>query len=137
MSLVVVDASAWVARLVPQDVFHPAVRNWMETQRAQGAQLVAPGLLLAEVAGAVARRTGDPVLAKRSIAALQELPDLRLVEMSRTLMQQAAELAARHGLRGADSCYVALAAGLSLPLATLDDDQRRRAAGLVDIVYFS
>lgn len=137
MSLVVVDASAWVARLVPQDVFHPAVRDWMETQRAQGTLLVAPGLLLAEVAGAVARRTGDTELAERTIAALQELPDLRLVEMSRALMQQAAELAARHGLRGADACYVAVAASLGLPLATLDDDQRQRATGLVDITSFA
>jgi predicted nucleic acid-binding protein len=136
MSLIVVDASVWVARLVPQDAFHPAVRDWMAAQRALETLMAAPGLLLAEVAGALARRTGDPDLARRSIAALQNLPELRLVEMDRTLIQHAAELAARQGLRGADACYVAVAADLDLPLATLDDDQRRRASPVVQIYSF-
>jgi predicted nucleic acid-binding protein len=136
MSLIVVDASVWVARLVPQDAFHPAVRDWMAAQRALETLMAAPGLLLAEVAGALARRTGDPELARRGIAALQNLPELRLVEMDRTLIQHAAELAARQGLRGADACYVAVAADLDLPLATLDDDQRRRASPVVQIYSF-
>jgi predicted nucleic acid-binding protein len=132
----VVDASVWVARLVPQDAFHAVVRDWLEAQRARGTLLAAPGLLLVEVAGVVARRTGDHHLAKQSIIVLQGLPELRLVEMDRPLLHYAAELAAMHGLHGADACYVAVAASLNLPLATLDDDQRRRAASLVHIHSF-
>ena len=136
MSLVVVDASVWVARLVPQDAFHIAVRDWLEVQRVHEVLFAAPGLLLVEVAGAVARRTGDHNLAKQSIATLQALPELRLVEMDRPLIQSAADLAAQHGLRGADACYVAVAANLKIPLATLDDDQRQRAASLVQTHTF-
>jgi hypothetical protein len=46
---VVLDASIWVSRLVPQDEFHTAVRSWMEEQVEAGAQFISPTLLLPEV----------------------------------------------------------------------------------------
>jgi len=134
MKWVVVDASLWVARLVPQDVFYEPVKTWMDEQRAEGVQFVSPGLLLAEVAGAVSRRTGNVQLAQQAIQKLSNLPDLRLVEIKRSLAVQAAHLAARLGLRGADAFYVVVADGLKLPLMTLDDDQRARAANCVTVL---
>lgn len=134
MKLVVVDASLWVARLVPQDVFYEPVKTWMATQRVAGVQFIAPGLLLTEVAGAVSRRTSDGSLAQQAIKALSSLPDLRLVEMERSLVVKAADLAARLGLRGADAFYVAVADSLKMPLITLDADQRTRAANCVTIL---
>ena len=127
-SFVVVDASLWVARLVPQDTFHSPVRGWMAANLAAGTEMLAPSLLLAEVAGAISRRTGDASLAQRAIAHLENLPGLRLVEMDRTLLDESAQLAAELGLRGADSVYVAVASHLNIPLATLDSDQRERAS---------
>lgn len=137
MSFVVVDASVWVARLVPQDAFHPAVKTWMEIQRSEGVQLLSPALLLAEVAGAISRRTGDAELARRAVEHLESLPGLRLVEMDHALLHAAAHLAAEFGLRGADSTYVAVASRLDLPLATLDADQRTRASSRVTLVDIS
>ena len=134
MKFCVVDASLWVARLVPQDAFHAAVRAWMDACRAKGVVFLAPALLLAEVAGAISRRTGDPELAQLAVAHLQDMPALRLVEMDRTLLEEAARLAAELGLRGADSTYAAVASRLSLPLATLDADQRARAAPRITIL---
>jgi len=133
MSLVVVDASLWVARLVPQDVFHESVKVWMADQRAAGVEFLAPSLLLAEVAGAISRRTKAPSLGERALEMLENLPGLRLVEMDAPLMRKAAQLAASLGLGGADATYVAVAAHLELPLATLDDDQRRRAGQVVEV----
>jgi len=130
---VVVDASAWVARLVPQDAFHPVVKTWMERQRSGGVILLSPSLLLAEVGGAVTRRTGEAQLARRAVESLEGLPGLRLVEMDQPLVQAAARLAAELGLRGADAFYVALAERLKIPMATLDSDQRARAAGVIAI----
>ncbi len=127
-AFVVVDASLWVARLVPQDVFHTRVRAWMEACRASGIQLLAPAILLAETAGAIARRTGETRLARQAIERLIGLPGLRLVEMDRALLEEAAHLAAELGLRGADATYVAVASRLQIPLATLDADQQARAA---------
>ena len=130
---VVVDASVWVARLVAGDIFHDTSRRWLEGKRTRGERFLAPSLLLAEVAGAIARRTGEADLARRATAALKQLEDLRLVEMEAGLVQRAADLAANLGLRGADAFYVAVAAHLSVPLATLDTDQQGRAANVVEI----
>ena len=130
---VVLDASIWVSRLVSQDEFHVAVKIWMEEQREAGVQFVSPALLLAEVGGAISRRTNDPALGKRAIVRLESLPGLRLVEMDKELVHEAAMLAAKLGLRGADSLYVAVAHKLNLPLVTFDIDQRERAKDHVTI----
>ena len=130
---VVVDASLWVARLVAGDTFHQVSRDWLEKQRMGGVQFLAPSLLLVEVAGAIARRTGEADLAKRAVSALDGLDGLRLVEMEADLVRRAAGLAANQGLRGADAIYVAVAARLDVPLATLDLDQQSRAANVVEI----
>jgi len=132
-SFVVLDASVWVSRLVSQDEFHTAVRSWLEEQREAGVQFISPTLLLAEVGGAISRRTGDPTLGRRAIRRLEDLPGLRLVEMDNDLVHEAANLAAELGLRGADSVYVAVARQLNLPLATLDNDQSERAQARVAI----
>jgi predicted nucleic acid-binding protein len=133
-TFIVIDASLWVARLVPQDAFHATVRTWMDAQRSAGTDFLAPSLLLAEVAGAISRRTGNGRLAARVVEHLEGLPGLRLVDMDSTLLHEAAKLAAELGLRGADATYVATASRLNVPLVTLDDDQRQRAARQVDIV---
>ena len=133
MSYVVVDASIWVSRLVPQDEHHERCQKWLLQQRAAGVTLVSPALLLPEVAGAISRRTGDGTLAERAIQMLQSLPGLRLVEMNQALIQGAAQLAASCGMRGADSVYAAVAQQLNIPLAALDVDQRTKAGKVVNI----
>ncbi len=132
----VTDASLWVARLVPQDTFHDAVRAWMDSRLAENVELLAPSLLLAEVAGAISRRTGDAGLAQSASSRLETLPGLRIIQMDRALLQDAARLAAGLGLRGADAVYVAVASRLNLPLVTLDSDQRQRAEKHVPIASF-
>ena len=132
MTFFVLDASVWVARLVPQDEFHEAVKKWMKDQRKAGTQFVSPSLMLAEVAGAVSRRTTKS-LGRKAFQDLQSLPGLRITEMDSTLMQEAAVLAAELGLRGADSVYVAVAKQLGVPLLTLDEDQKQRANSRVEI----
>jgi len=42
MKYYVLDASVWVARLVPQDGFHQAVYRWMLEQRDQSANFISP-----------------------------------------------------------------------------------------------
>ena len=129
---VVVDASVWVARLIAQDVFHHLSRQWLDEQRTRGVQFVAPTLLLVEVAAAISRRTGDSGLAQRAVKALESLPDLRLVEMDRNVVQTAVQTGVNLGVRGADALYIAIAQQLTLPLATLDDDQRKRGSQVVE-----
>ena len=134
MMFLVVDASVWAARLVPDDIFYQPVKSWMLKQQNEQSEFLSPALLLAEIGGAISRRTGEPSLGMKAIEQLQDLPDLRLVEMENLLIQEAAELAAGLGLRGADSVYVAVAARLNLPLVTLDADQKERAAQRVTVL---
>jgi predicted nucleic acid-binding protein len=124
----VVDASVWVARLVPQDVHYAASRAWLEQHVAAGGVVVAPVLLLAEVAGAISRRTGQPALANAAVAQLLRLPALRLIAVDRRLAHVAMQLAVDLGLGGADALYVATAHELRVPLITVDQDQLTRAA---------
>jgi len=130
----VLDASVWVSRLVNQDEFHETVKRWLAEQRRLGVQFISPALLLAEVGGAISRRTHDSQLGIQAIAQLENLPGLRLVEMDNELIHEAAILAADLGLRGADSVYVAVARRLNLPFVTFDVDQRQRAQERVEIL---
>lgn len=133
-SAIVTDASIWVANMIPQDLFHPISRDWLKRQRDQGVDLLAPAILITEVAGVIRRQTGQPGLAHKIVRTLKELPGLVLVEMSYTLVQQATELAADLGLRGADAYYVAVANYLQIPLATYDEDQLSRASAVLPSV---
>jgi predicted nucleic acid-binding protein len=130
----VVDASVIVSRLVPHDTNHEASRHWLTRHIAAGRLVIVPALLLAEVAGAVARRTGRPRLARRAVDAVLRLPGLRLVPVDDMLARTAAGLAGRLRLRGADAIYLAVAASLSLPLVTWDSEQRDRARRLVEVL---
>jgi predicted nucleic acid-binding protein len=129
----VVDASVWVARLVPQDVHCAASRHWLEATVARGGRLISPIPLLAEVSGAVARRTGDAGLAERAVEGVLRVPHLGLVPTDSRLGRLAAQLAADLGLRGADAVYVALAYHLRVPLITWDRQQRERASARVKV----
>ena len=129
--MIVVDASVWVSRLVPQDVHYEASHRWLERYMADGGQLVAPILLMVEVAGAIARRTGEPALAQRAVDNLMYVPALRLVPMDHRLGMVATRLAGDLRLRGADAVYVAVAHHLNIPLVTWDREQRERGGELV------
>lgn len=134
MMFIVLDASVWVSRLVESDEFHVPVKNWMNSQREQDAMFVSPSLLLAEVGGVISRVTGKPELGLSAIERIENLPDVRIVEMDKALMDNASRIAAKFGLRGADSVYVAVASTLKIPLFTFDVDQRERGSKLVELI---
>ncbi len=127
----VVDASVWVSRLVPGDVHNKASRDWFERYTSVGGRLVSPVLLLTEVAGAIARRTGKPELAHQAVKRLLNIPSLRLVASDQQLGTAAARLAADLRLRGADAMYVAVAYRLNIPLVTWDREQLERTQNFI------
>ena len=91
---VVVDASVWVSSFRPEDVNHNASRFWAEQYNIKGGLLVAPMLLLIEVAAAISRRTGNPKLAKEAIKKLESastMHTVHLVPIDAVLIQVAAE----------------------------------------------
>ncbi len=127
----VVDASVWVSRFAPSDPHHIVSREWLERRAEQEELVIAPGILLAEVGSAVARRTGRARLGHRAVTDLLSWGLLRLMPLDPLLAEAAAYLAVDLALRGADATYVAVARRLGVPLVTWDREQRERAGVLV------
>ena len=105
----VVDASVWISRFVPQDVHHAISRRWLEQYLLAGNQVASPTLLLAEVGGAIARRTGQSLAGYAAMRYLLRLPGVQLMYLDDQLSLAAATLAVDVHLRGADAVYVAVA----------------------------
>jgi predicted nucleic acid-binding protein len=127
----VVDASVWVSRFMPDDAFHEASRAWITTMVTSGELLVAPIILLAEVAGAIARRTGDRKLGYQSVQQIRQVPTLQIIALDESLGDYAAQLASDLQIRGLDATYVAVARRLDIPLVTWDQEQLDRARAVV------
>lgn len=127
------DASVWVSRFVPEDVHHRASSRWLRQFIEDGGPLVEPIVLLAEVAGAIARRTGLPELGSQAASRILAFPRLSLVAVDPQLGQAAARIAAEHRLRGADAIYVALAEQLDIALMTWDNEQIARGQSVIQV----
>jgi len=128
--LIVVDASVWVSYYLPQDVNHNASQRWLTTQLVNRRPLIGPELLLPEVGGAISRRIGETE-ARQVLTDLQNIPVLALFELDEELSRNAAELAIRLRLRGADAVYVALAEQLGIPIVTWDGEMITRTGSLI------
>lgn len=127
----VVDASVWVSRFVSADIHHAQSRQWLEEHLANGRRVLAPTLLLVEVAGAIGRRIQDPTIARRVVDSLRALPGLTWVGLPGDVRDHAANLAVDLRLRGADAVYVAIADRLGVPLVTWDAEQLARASARI------
>jgi predicted nucleic acid-binding protein len=131
MADVVLDASIWVSYLLPSDALHAPTRAWLGPWLTGRNGVVGPEIVLPEVAGPMARRSGSPALGHRSVRALRLIPRLDLVKTDDVLIANAVRLAADLGLRGADAMYVAVAHLRGLPLVTWDQEQLTRGAAVV------
>lgn len=129
--MIVTDASVWVSRFLPEDSFHQASRAWLIETATAGVALVAPTIVLAEVSGSIARRTGNEQLGYQIVQQIRQLPTLQLITVDDTLGQLAAQVASSYRLRGADAVYLAVAQRLQIPLVSWDREQLDRAAALV------
>ena len=128
----VLDASIYIALINAHEKDH--ARSWTWFEQAQKAQepIMAPVILLAEVAAALSRGLGDAALAHRVVRQLSQSDIVDLVPVTLTLAQQAASLAADHRIRGCDAVYVAMADQFGDYLVTLDRQQLDRGAAIVD-----
>ena len=130
----VVDASVWVSRFVPGDEHHLLSRSWFAALVTEGDKVVSPALLLPELAGAIARRTGSADLAIRAVELVQEYPIVRLVPIDALVAEVAARLAGELRLRGADAVYLAVAYQLGIPLITWDHEQLAKGVRVATVL---
>lgn len=117
--------------MIGTDVNHAASRAWIEHYLDGRGPIMEPTLLLAEVAGAISRRTGSAVLGRQALTDLLRLRPLRLLPLDAALARSAAQLAADLHLHGSDAIYVATAQRLSVPLVTWDREQRERTTPVI------
>jgi predicted nucleic acid-binding protein len=129
--VVVIDASVWVAFFLRMDVSHAASYQWIDQHTAKGGIIVAPAILLTEVAAAISRRLGQPQTAINAANTIEQLSSTQVLPMDSILMQEATNIAATLRLRGADAIYVAVAKQLNIPLLTWDTEQLTRPVGVI------
>jgi predicted nucleic acid-binding protein len=127
----VVDASVYVALISAREPDHASSWAWFAQAQALREPLVAPAILLAEVAAALSRGVGDPALARRVVEQLQRAQVIELTPVTATVAARAAAIAADHLILGCDAVYVAVAEQLDTELVTLDRQQLERGAAVV------
>lgn len=126
-----IDASVFVNAFNPHEQGHAESLAVLTAIQERGDPIIVPTLLLPEIAAAVARASDDRDGALDYATATAGLPHLTLVTLTPTMARQAAELAATHRLRGADSVYVAIARRYGTTLVSRDVEQRSRASVVV------
>jgi predicted nucleic acid-binding protein len=130
--MAILDASLYVALVNAHEKDHARCWAWFEQVQASGEPVMAPVILLAEVAAALSRGVGDTALAHRVIQQLTRSKVIELMPVTRRLASQAAAIAATHRIRGCDAIYIALAQQSAERLVTLDRQQLERGAAIVE-----
>jgi len=128
---VIVDASVWISRLMPQEVHHDTSRLWIEQFVAEGGTLIAPTFLLVEVAAGVSRKTGQAALSKEALKELSRVGSMLFVPVDLSLIQTAVDMATDLHLRAGDAIYLAVAHQLGLPLVSWDKEQLQRGSSII------
>jgi predicted nucleic acid-binding protein len=134
-SVYTIDASVFLNAFNPYEAGHEESHRLLTQFQEQATPIIAPALLLPEVAAAVSRGREDENLAREFAIALSRLPHLVLVPLDMALAQQATDLAARYRLRGNDAVYAAVALRFGSTLVTLDREQRERVTEVLTARY--
>lgn len=126
-----IDASVFVNAFNPHEQGHTESLAVLTAIQERGDPIIVPTLLLPEIAAAVSRASDDGSGALEYANATARLSHLTLVTLTPTMSRQAAELAATHRLRGADSVYVAVARRYGTTLVSRDEEQCSRGSSII------
>lgn len=129
----VIDASVYVTLLNAHEQAHTRSWTWFEGAKASQEPIVAPTIILPEVAVAISRGAGDSDMARQVVEQLKGSGVIELHPVTQPLAELAAEIAAGSRIRGCDALYAALAHQIGGELVTLDRQQLERAAGHVKV----
>ena len=129
----VVDASVWIAAYLASEIHHRGSAAFLMRETHAGNALHVPALALAEIAGAIARRTGSADRAEATLSLMLSLPNLSVHAVATELALKAAGMAGIFSLRGGDAIYVALAHDLGQSLVTLDREMMDRGGRAIAV----
>lgn len=129
----VVDANVFVAALRASETEHVACRSFLQRCLQSTVTVICPAIILAEIAGCIARAMQSRSEAELALLKFQKHPGLRLLPVTEALAESAARLAARHFLKGADALYLATAKNAGTLLVTLDGEILSRGGSIVAV----
>ncbi|MCO6449928.1 MAG: type II toxin-antitoxin system VapC family toxin [Caldilineales bacterium] len=127
----VIDASVYVALVNTNEQSHDEARSWFREAALTQQTILAPSILVTEVASALSRGTDDVALARRVTSQIMHSRIIQLLPVTVALAEQAAAIAIDHRVRGCDAIYLALASQSNGTLITLDRQQLERGAGVI------
>ena len=130
---VTVDASVVVNAFSPTEKGSEQSWRFLAELREKALPLIVPTLLLVEVVATLARKQNNTELAMDWLYEFTRFPHVTWINLDENLAALAAEIAARHRLRGIDAVYVAVARRFATPLVTLDAEQLERAQAVVTV----
>ena len=129
----VIDASVYVTLINANEDAHARSWTWFEAAQVAREHIIAPAILLPEVAAAISRGVGNKELALQVVEQLKDAGVIDLMPVTQIVAEHAARIAADHRIRGCDAVYVALAEQMAGELITLDRQQLERAADIVKV----
>jgi len=133
-SSIVIDASVLVAAAIPDEPGHGSSLALVERCIQERVPFIGPAVVIPEVLGAITRITGRPRLGFQLLAAYRGRTEFSVLPVEVVLADSAGEIASLQRLKGCDAIYLALARDLTLPLVTLDREQRERAPEDVQVL---
>jgi predicted nucleic acid-binding protein len=133
MSAYTIDASILTNALNSREQGSQESQKFLARVEQENCEIICPTLLIPEVAAALSRALGDHKKGMAFAMAVRDLPNLTLVSLDDSLAVAAAELAARHRLRGADAVYAAVAKQYQTTLVTNDRQQLERLSGVLPV----
>ena len=131
--MAIIDASVYVSLVNAGEQAYTSSWAWFEDTRSKGEVIIAPVIMLAEVASALSRGTGDPKLANQIVQQLRDSILIDLLPVTKDLATTAAGIAADQRIRGCDAIYVAVAKQTDNELVTLDKQQLNRAGSIIRV----
>lgn len=135
MMEIVVDSGVFIAFFIEGDKFRPPSLKLIEKVRNGEIEPYIPAIFLPEVCGSLARRVGKSLakLAKNEIEKMVEVEILLEEELHEKRIRNSAKAAIRFGIKGSDSVFVSLAQEFGAPLATFDEELKKRIKGKVKL----
>lgn len=133
MSAYTIDASVLTNALNSREQGSQESQKFLARIEQENCEIICPTLLIPEVAAALSRALGDHKKGMAFALAVRSLPNLTLVALDEPLAVAAAELAARHRLRGADAVYAAVAEQYHATLVTNDRQQLERLSDVLPV----
>jgi len=134
MTVYTIDASVHINALNENEVESEASQVFLALMERERFEMICPTLLVTEMAAALSRAFDDYEKVMAFANAVRDLPNLTLVSLDETLAIAAAELAARHLLRGADAVYAAVVKQYQTTLVTNDRHQLERLSGILPVM---